>query len=502
MPRDSSSIGGSAVGADASVHEDINNYTEIAHSIFGQSVGNCYGSFSCNLTRQHGRLYVASRAIMFYSNLFGFERRLCLPLSDVIDIKIYRSTSIFIAMFDGEEFIFKSFSHRERVVVLVKKLIAAARAPETLVEESEISETAILTETVDDPDHQSRKDDEVADGEGTETIPRTRSQSSDSMAQSCPTTIVIDKVHDVDAEIPAELQSIRTQSNNSIALLSSEGPKRKSSTGDLTEDLFESWKKVSESKQKDEDTLVDGVMLDCSLSIFFDLFLSDDAMHSLSSFHEHEIGDTDIELTKWTNDHSGIMNRTFSFRHPISNKLGIGPSSTRVTQKQNLERYGNFGICMQTTTHVKGVPSSDAFYVSAKWLVESDNDNINVRLKVLNKVVFTKGSLFKRAILSSSREEAKSFYERYVAMLISHVQGTSQEKSEELPTNELKSHSTFSVTTNIWFQVSILIVLVLFLQNYLLRTQVQSLHNDLSILKQKQSETTELMKNILQRLSE
>lgn len=502
MPKDASSVAAASVAASASVHEDLNNYTEIAHSIFGQSVGCCYGSFSCNLNRQHGRLYVASKAIMFYSNLFGFERRLCLPLSDVTDTKIYRSTSIFIAMFDGEEFIFKSFSHRERVVVLVQRLLAAARGPEILSEEPEVSETVKLNDAVDElSDKPTCNGIEGIDREVAETISRSRSQSNESRSESCPTTIVIDKVHDevpadVQDEVPAELPRINTQSSDSIAQLCAGGPKRKSSTGDLTEDLFEAWKKVSESKQKDEETIVDGVMLNCSLSNFFDLFLSDDAINSLSSFHQKEIGDTEIQITKWIYDHSGLMNRTISFRHAIANKLGIGPSSTLVTQKQNLERYGNFGICMKTTTHITGVPASDTFYVSTKWLIESDDSNIN--LKVLNAVIFTKRSLFKRAILSSSREEAKAFYERYVAMITSHVKGTSKEKSEKLQNDKLEPYSTFAMS-KLWLIIFILILLNL-LQSYILHSQLKTVCDELQTLRQEQSETKEFMKDILKQL--
>ena len=97
--------------------------TEILRSLFpGASVGLCWGDFSCSHYRQRGRLYAASNAIAFFSNLFGFERRICLQLDDVTDIKAIRTTSVQITTVEGEQYIFKSFANRELVVLLLLQL--------------------------------------------------------------------------------------------------------------------------------------------------------------------------------------------------------------------------------------------------------------------------------------------------------------------------------------------------------------------------------------------
>jgi hypothetical protein len=96
--------------------------TEIVHSLFGVAVGRCWGDFSCSHYRQRGRLYAASNAIGFFSNLFGFERRICLHLDDVSDIKAFRTTSIQVTTTEGEQYIFKSFQNRELVVLLLLQL--------------------------------------------------------------------------------------------------------------------------------------------------------------------------------------------------------------------------------------------------------------------------------------------------------------------------------------------------------------------------------------------
>lgn len=96
--------------------------TEIVHSLFGVSVGRCWGDFSCSHYRQRGRLYAASNAIGFFSNLFGFERRICLHLDDVSNIAAFRTTSIQVTTTEGEQYIFKSFQNRELVVLLLLQL--------------------------------------------------------------------------------------------------------------------------------------------------------------------------------------------------------------------------------------------------------------------------------------------------------------------------------------------------------------------------------------------
>lgn len=71
---------------------------------------------------------MATKALLFYSNLFGFERRMCLQLSDVTDLELFGSTSIRVSMVDCEEYIFKKIAHRVAVLELLKELMVSAAA--------------------------------------------------------------------------------------------------------------------------------------------------------------------------------------------------------------------------------------------------------------------------------------------------------------------------------------------------------------------------------------
>lgn len=96
---------------------------EAFRSLFGSdAVGPCHGVFSCSQNRIRGRLYLGVRSVFFYSNLLGFERKVCLHYRDVANMELIRTTSIQITMNDGEQFLFRSFNDRENVLQLLKRL--------------------------------------------------------------------------------------------------------------------------------------------------------------------------------------------------------------------------------------------------------------------------------------------------------------------------------------------------------------------------------------------
>lgn len=76
--------------------------TEIARSLFG-NVGKVLGIFSCSVARQSGRLYVSTEGLFFYSNLFGFEKKICIRFEETVELITYRSTSLFVRTSGGDE---------------------------------------------------------------------------------------------------------------------------------------------------------------------------------------------------------------------------------------------------------------------------------------------------------------------------------------------------------------------------------------------------------------
>lgn len=96
--------------------------SETVKALFGDAVGPCWGDFYCTNNRIRGRFYATTHGILFYTNLLGFERRLCLLFREVEDMTLFKTTSIAVTMVDCETYIFKSFNDREQVLHLLNAL--------------------------------------------------------------------------------------------------------------------------------------------------------------------------------------------------------------------------------------------------------------------------------------------------------------------------------------------------------------------------------------------
>jgi hypothetical protein len=98
--------------------------SQVAQSLFGINVGPCWGEFFCTHNRIRGHMYAVTHGVLFYSNILGFERRLCIQFCDIIAISLYRTTSIQIdtTALKNEAYVFKSFDNREQVLQLLRGL--------------------------------------------------------------------------------------------------------------------------------------------------------------------------------------------------------------------------------------------------------------------------------------------------------------------------------------------------------------------------------------------
>jgi hypothetical protein len=106
----------------STMHPSLTASSDIVQALFGESAGSSWGDFFCTHNRIRGRLFATSQAVLFYSNLLGFERRLSLRYQDVIEMELYRSTSIRISTVDCETYIFKSFHQRNHVLQMLRGL--------------------------------------------------------------------------------------------------------------------------------------------------------------------------------------------------------------------------------------------------------------------------------------------------------------------------------------------------------------------------------------------
>jgi hypothetical protein len=264
---------------------------------------------------------------------------------------------------------------------------------------------------------------------------------------------------------------------------------------------MEEWKKEKQKQHSMyKERAIDNVILNCSLGDFFDLFLADEAPHSMIQYQEQKIGDTQVKATKWILDDNDCMTRTISFCHPIANSFGIGPSSTMATREQTLNRYGDFGICLATTTNVSGVPAADAFHVADYWLVEEISSH-QICFTALHKIVFTKRTVFKRVIETTTKGEIESWYRGYLAMLVDRVQGQSNTRSVTALQN-LVDTPTVRRSFSVWPLTAVVVALLaLLIHNLMLNSLVRQLQVDVKSVQQQQIISLQLLQEVIARLN-
>jgi hypothetical protein len=95
--------------------------TDMVRLLFGVP-GTCWGSYACSHARIPGRLYIITTSVLFYSNVFGLERRFCLNFNDIVAMALHRTTSIKFELANDEVYIFRSFVDRHQVLRLLAGL--------------------------------------------------------------------------------------------------------------------------------------------------------------------------------------------------------------------------------------------------------------------------------------------------------------------------------------------------------------------------------------------
>jgi hypothetical protein len=138
-------------------------------------------------------------------------------------------------------------------------------------------------------------------------------------------------------------------------------------------------------------------------SDFFDIFLSDDAPYSLSTYHQKRMGDTNVALDQWSrdDDYESAANSDKSFSRTLRFEHKSKVSVAQVTRNQTYRCYGELGACLKNVTNIAGVPSSDCFFVEDCWMIEKEDDGIVLNVKF--RITFSKSTFLKSIIETRTR---------------------------------------------------------------------------------------------------
>ena len=143
-------------------------------------------------------------------------------------------------------------------------------------------------------------------------------------------------------------------------------------------------------------------------------------------------GDLDLEHGEWTpldasSTSEDILNltfsrcRNFSYAHPRSSMLMLGPRNTLAQQTQYFSEITDSKtrtIVIMTVTKLSGFPLSDRFKVVQYWTASSATDPRRTRLTVGVKLFFTAETIFRRQIVGGTESETKILSESWAHFLV------------------------------------------------------------------------------------
>jgi hypothetical protein len=192
-----------------------------------------------------------------------------------------------------------------------------------------------------------------------------------------------------------------------------------------SKDTKKEWERVrKESCTAYTEIAVERKILPISLNRFFELFLADDAIKSMSFFQGNIIQDDDVECTCWkiSNSNSALMDGYKEYTRQITSKHNrnarVGPKIVPLDRRQTLRRYSNLGIVINTVLNMEGVPYGDMFEMQDEWIIESCNLS-EIAFSVRFKIHFTKRpmAMIRKVIRDQSRKEITTWFKMYMEMI-------------------------------------------------------------------------------------
>jgi len=453
--------------------EDGNPWrNEIVQTIFGDGVGDIKQDFSCAVERGillQGRMYVTTRFILFYCNIFGYEKKIKVPYTHITGISRTTTAGVIknaITVTTAKrEYIFRSFWDREEALALLIECneIALAKMSRSRVQAS--GQTA----------PSSRGGGGDIRGSGGDLRGSGGSSGGIRSGASTPAPLASP------APAPAVLASARTP----VDAAEDKSSRSRTATtdgGDDDEDEHD-----SEAEAAAAAALGDGVAAEpavdpavafaeacaarrmkyqgpklsyaLSLAEFQAAFyaapvataveaaggggggagaaleLGLPTVLGMPEFHEIK-GDTEVAVEPWSvvpelkspcaAKAAGLVTRvrTYRFRHPIKGSP-IGPPSTRANKTQRWQTFAGVGSVMDTVTVLEDIPYGDCFEVEERWVVTSTRgrggSGGSVQLNITFEIKWLKSTMWKGTIESKTKSDMDAFFARAVATMADYL---------------------------------------------------------------------------------
>ncbi len=153
------------------------------------------------------------------------------------------------------------------------------------------------------------------------------------------------------------------------------------------------------------------VNFNCSLDEFYQILLANNSSSLFGMAHE-QTGDTDIDTSSWqSKENDNIMERIITYTHPLN--ILFYPSSCRNEQTQTLQRFGDAGFCVMSSTLTIDLVIVDSFRLQ-EYLLVSSNDEGGISISIVFYVCFLKSTFMNGIITKTSINDSLKFYDQFM----------------------------------------------------------------------------------------
>eukprot|EP00743_Colponemidia_sp_Colp-15_P008334 GILK01009051.1.p1 GENE.GILK01009051.1~~GILK01009051.1.p1 ORF type:complete len:497 (-),score=60.38 GILK01009051.1:80-1465(-) len=168
------------------------------------------------------------------------------------------------------------------------------------------------------------------------------------------------------------------------------------------------------------------VMLPCTVQSFFETFFADEAVFSWKHFLEQR-GDTELDVTLWSDSPEMGFTRQFKFRTPVRG-VPIGPSSTRIIKIQRYRMENEWKkLSLEGSSTSLDVPYGDHFSVEERWVVNQTEDNPDkCMLQIFSWCKFNKSTWWKKTIETRVKVEASGALDAWLTHAKTYIQAAPQ----------------------------------------------------------------------------
>jgi hypothetical protein len=394
---------------------------EILEQIFGE-VGSYVNDFSCAVESTvllHGRMYVTSKYLCFYSNLFGLEKKIRIPYSHVNSINkentaLVIPNAIAITTF-RKEYIFRSFWDRDECFKMLKGFVIKNETKRRTMSNAEKDNEDFSVKLPSKNKARSTSTSTEGDSSIEKGSPLRKESTSDSIKEEEESGDKGEKSEHDGEEQDEVLEE-----------------------GDDDEDNFHTAPGEHEvedvqneaAKQKLKIAVVTDT-LPITVQDFADLFVEDSSEHSWLKFHELE-KDRELKCEKWrtwkvpkgSKQENAYLTKTrdLKFFKPV-NLPGL--AETRGRKIQKYIRFHEEGLIVCSSTHLEDVPAADCFSVEdvisvKKAYKEGENPKIDVQISF--EVKFVKSTMMKYFIESNTETQVTKEKHRFYDYLLKYAQ--------------------------------------------------------------------------------